>query len=301
MKGLFDLSMFESMDDDDVLNLSITEGKEDTNIETEDLAKETKISIPGSTEITTNQWNKSLASLKSSFKEAIEVMEILENSVIVPNTVEGYQEDALDDAIYECYMNGPIYEAVKADNKEEIKEIVNNIKKRVAKFAKSNDIKFIIPNKIVSAIRAVGNPTGVQTSAMGGGDGPTRLVSNLIYTPNFWATRLWQIVGNIVIEGQNLPSFLKELNEEFKEDLGGFKLIAIKYNKNLADMFRTKFGWKNHLGVFGLIVDKKMPYELKALEKEDSGSAELKGKGKDDDSDKKDDKKDKKKDDKKDS
>lgn len=223
----------------------------------------TSISVPAGSQIPLNTYNQILADLQKSYRESSEILEKLQTLIPVSQTVEEQQdqftEDAIDNAVYESYLSGPVFEAVKAENKEEITKIVSSVKNKVAKYVEDNETKFIRPNKIMSAIRSAGNPVGVTT---------LKGASTLIYAPNFWVTRLWQIVGNIVIEEQNLNTLVGKLNEEFAEDLGEYKFITVKYTNNLMDVFRTKFNYKNHLGVFGLIVDKKMPVEMKALEKE---------------------------------
>ncbi len=226
------------------------------------------ISIPGGLKekpskdnitMTSKEYENMIDAFQKSFKEAAELMNSLKSIHIVEksnNSIMEKHEDAMYEAMMKIYDDGPIYEAVDRSDKSEVKDIVSKIRKDVKKICKENKISYYEPNKI---LRVITN-TVLTLSPVGG------LVT-------FWSERMWQIVGVINIEEGNIEEgnieeVKKILNNEFKDDLGEYKLLFNKAIPSLRDIFIRKFNWKNVKETYFLLVDKKLPSELKKLEKE---------------------------------
>ena len=222
MDGLFDLSDIENMPD------SVSESTDledlDNVFEESDVTgvKETPsgkpydakgVPIPKNGNISADAYNSAISALKKSFKEGYEVLEMLENTNIVDVTVESKQDDYTENAIYEAmvnsYYDGPIFEAIEKENKDEIKKITKEIRKKLCKF--SRKIKWVFR----------------KTSA---GHGLTVL-------DNFSLKSLgkelkmysWQTVAFINPSRKtSMNEVVKSLNEEFKETLGDYQLKILK-------------------------------------------------------------------------
>ncbi len=195
-------------------------------------------SIPQKTELTTDEWNRAMNSLKQSFKEGVELMEMLEHCKIVEETPEmaqqRYLENAMNEAYYEAMISGPLYEAVKRSDKDEIKGIVKKCKKLVSNWCDENKVKFRRAD------------TYAKFCNIG-----------------WFTTRLWQVIGAVYIEAGNADSVVAELNKECAEELGDYKIIgSAMWCADIIDLFKVKFNWKNEKGICMLVVDKKLPYEF---------------------------------------
>lgn len=257
MKGLFDLSLYESQSDDDILGLALDEGTSefdsrcgcpahpDSDIDKDTTAaKETSISVPSGVELDEDTYNASIKALKQSFKEAYDIMGILEKCKVSGKTASQRQaeftEAAIDDAVYESYCSGPLFEAVDRADKEKVKSIINTIRPKIEKFTFDDRVEFYKPSKWIRLIMSV----------------------------QWWETRFWQVAGALCMEQNNIDDYVKRLSAEFSDDLGEYKIIAARVPPSIFDLFRTKFNWKNMKRAYFLLIDKKMPSELKAAMKE---------------------------------
>lgn len=194
---------------------------------------ETKIMTGGGTEIKADVYNSAMDALKKSFKEATELIDMLTNCTIVEKSIAELQAEFTENAILESYDNGPYFEKVDRADKDEVKEITKNIRTKVGKYVRDEGYKFI-PRKVVDV----------------------------------WAAYMWQTLGLVYIEAANVTKLCDDLNEEFKEELGEYKIIPVACIAGLIDAVRVKFNWKNTFGVFALLIDKKMNSELKKLDKQ---------------------------------
>lgn len=304
-KGLFNLEGFDAMGDDDILSVNINEsgeefgskcpatnptvtfdanatGSKETSVPVPGGDKETptakpaggevsitipggngetpsakpydasSVSIPSKTTLTADQYNSAIGLLKKSFKEGAEIMEMLEGANIVTKTTielqQEFTENALEDAMLSAYENGPIFEAVSRSDKDEVKAIVQKIRGSFPKAVKKiSGVKFY----------------------------PARSILRTLFVDAFalWSNRMWQILGVILLEGPNMKTVVEALTEEYKEDLGEYKILYSNVYPSLFDFFRGKFGWKNQKDCFFVIIDKRMPKELKDLQTEMADAA----------------------------
>jgi hypothetical protein len=88
------------------------------------------------------------------------------------------------------------------------------------------------------------------------------------YWSSWWSTRLFQIVGAVVIDDKDIKALTKDLNEKFKEELGDYKICAVEVTKSFIDLFRTRFNIKTMVSVYMLFVDRKIPAEINKITKE---------------------------------
>lgn len=202
---------------------------------------ETKIMTGNGTEIKADVYNSAMGALKKSFKEASELIDMLTNCTVVESTIADQQAEFTENAILESYDNGPYFEKVDRTDKDEVKEITKNIRTKVGKYIRDEGYKFI-PRKVIDV----------------------------------WSAYMWQTLGNVYIEAANINKLCDAMNEEFKEELGEYKIIPVACLWRLVDMLRVKFNWKNTCFVYALLVDKKLNSELKKLDKQ--GKAEQKEK-----------------------
>lgn len=300
--GFLDLTNLENKDSDDILNANINESG-DVNIpvpgglsEKPGGAKgDVSIPVPSTTTITDKQYKDAITSLQKSFKEACEFMEVLAGATVVHESVEdqqyAYVENAVAEAILEAYDNGPIFEAVDRSDKNTVKKIVKELRTKLKSALDKDKIDFRNTKAIttilanaglgagMNAIRgAAAGAAGAAVGAIGGAIGGAVSASL-----SFWNTRMWQIVGVMNIEDANVKEVFDDLNEKFKDDLGDYKLLYVKTIGNVFDLFRNKFGWKNHRNTYFVLVDKKVPSEIKKMQEEIS--KELKEKENDSKSD----------------
>ena len=267
MKGLFDLAsilgdeFLESADDDSIANMSIEESgnneipeRPTAKLEGDTTSQlpggeqpatrpkdETKIMTGNGTEIKADVYNSAMGALKKSFKEASELIDMLSNCTIVEKSAADLQAEFTENAIYESYINGPYFERVARTDKDEVKEIVKSLKSKIAATCKGKNAKFYQPNKFV----------------------------RWFISGEWWNTRLWQILGVILIEEHNVDEIAKELTEKFKDELGEYKILPAKTPWSFLDLFRTKLNWKNEWEAYFLLIDRKLDNEIKKKIKED--------------------------------
>lgn len=140
--GLLDLSILENAGKDEVLDLPINE-EADVSVPVPGGLKESApgqpadqtIPVPAKKDITADAYNTALANLKKSFKEAVEVMELLENVTVVQESAEDRQEafteNAMDNAFLESLENGPLFEKVDRSDKTDVKAIVRELRPKI--------------------------------------------------------------------------------------------------------------------------------------------------------------------------
>lgn len=292
------------------LSISVPEGdKETPSSKPYDNAS---ISVPGKINITADVYNDAFAKLKRSFKEGIEVMELIENAVIVEKSAdemqEEYTESVMWEALYESYIDGPMFEAVDKSNKGEIKAIIKKNRNAIYSFMKDESVTFYKPSYFLRTLVGLGLLVGGLTTyasgvtgginaakaayAAGGsmvaaasGDAATAAggylaasagASNLNSLNVAWRKYIWQIVGVVHVNPNRISKLMTSLNDKFKEELGEYKLIPVKTSKSFYDALKTKFGWNNDLAVYTIIIDDEMPAEFKAIEKIEVSTKDLK-------------------------
>lgn len=325
MKDIFELDIFgesgESLDTDTVIYEESADDKKPAgtehgvtipggNSETPSAKPydASSVAVPAKTTITADQYNSALANLKKSFKEAADVVEALENASVITKTPEELQmeftESYLENALLESYEDGPIFEAVDQSDKDAVKDIVRKLRPKVEKSLRSNNVEFYKPNLVARCIISpltAGAATALATGAAAAVGGPLaanvtgaviQSVGSLNSAAGFkqiLSNRLWQVLGVVhASHGDNLD-IAKRLTEEFKDELGDYKILTAKAIPAIYDLFKTKFGWKNNLEAYFLIVDKKLPAELKEFQKEvEAAVKENKDDKKDDSKSKKD-------------
>ena len=120
----------------------------------------TSIKTSSGIQITADAYNDAFNKLKQSFKEGLEVMEMIEGAEIIENSLEdqqeAYTESMVWNAIYESYLTGPMYEAVKAEDKAEISKIVKEISAGVEKTVKENKLHFYKPYYMFKILASLG-------------------------------------------------------------------------------------------------------------------------------------------------
>lgn len=210
-------------------------------------AKETKIPVPSKVILSQDTYNDALSSLKKSFKEGYEIMELLEQATVQAKTTADLQreftENAIAEAQYESMISGPIFEAVERSDKKNVKAIIKNLFTKVEDAANDDNVIFYKPAKFI------------------------RLFTNIFDTfetgPNWVNTWTWQILGAVIIESGNVQEYTKNLTKRFANELGDYKILAVRIPETISDKFREKFGWKNHKRSYLLLIDKKLNSEIK--------------------------------------
>lgn len=202
-------------------------------------AKETSIPVPSKVVLSQDTYNDALANLKKSFKEGYEIMGMLEKAAVIPKSIEGRQQEFIENAIYEAMISGPMFEAVDRMDKKLIKSIIKDLRDKVYKFATSDKVVFYKPAVF---LRTLFNATGDNS---------------------FYTMYLWQVLGGIVLESGNIQSYVKKLNEEFAEELGDYKILAIRVDQTIVDLFRSASYGKSMRKAFFLVIDRKLTSEIK--------------------------------------
>lgn len=277
--------MNESLDADDTPDSTIAEGT-DVNVP-----------VPSKTEIDAETYMEVLSALKKSFKEATEIIDGLTGGNAQPTLEQRqneYLESCLDAAYLEAFENGPIYEAVSRDDKDDVRRIVTTIRPKLKKVlnGQNGSLKFydtkIVARIIVNAAVTIGGKlVAANMSALSTGllfDDKTPIgVSNAVGAVGkcidsnsnstdaidmIWKNRLWQIVGMVYVESGNIKDVCDELNKHFADELGNYKVLYAKALPNIVDLFRMKFNWKNNKVAYFLLIDKNVPQDVKEILKQ---------------------------------
>lgn len=214
-----------------------------------------KIGVPGKTTLTSDQYNSAIGALQKSFKECYDVLEVLAEATVIQKTEEEVQaefnENAIADAILATYESGPIFEAVKRDDKDAVKDIVKDLRSKIMKDLKDDGYTFYKPNVVARVITSPIIPSHFVTVIQ-----------------QMWGMRLWQVLGVALVENGNIRDTCKKLNEKYKETLGEYKVLNVQAVPTVFDLFRAKFGYKNQCSCHFLIIDKKVPSDLAKMQKE---------------------------------
>ena len=83
---------------------------------------------------------------------------------------------------------------------------------------------------------------------------------------------MWQVLGCAILNDEDYRQFTKFVNEKYKDELGGYKIIVQKCTPSFIDLFRGKFNIKNQLMPYFMFVDKGLDMELKKIVQEDTGA-----------------------------
>lgn len=238
------------------------------------------VPVPSTTEITADAYNDAIGRLKASFKECMDIIGDLEHVKIVEekaeDNIDKYDQIAFD-SMFESALNGAIYEAVERKDKDDIKKIIKDIKPDFKKEMTENHIMFNEQKYILGRILMLfGNAAaGISLTAIGP-NLPTKLFGITIFKLDLkmiskliqlvWYNHAWQIVGTISAHGETRDELLKKFNEDHKEELGDYKLIAVDFSD-------TGYGSL-------IIVDKKLSSEIKTMVKDIDTSIDLAEKAK---------------------
>ena len=278
MSGLLNLEGLEGKAEDDILSANINEdvsvsvpgGLKEEPVRSN--GKEESVPVPASTTLTDRQYKDAISALQKSFKEGYEIMEALANATVVHEDIDQKQdefvESAIEQAILESYLNGPIFEAVHRTDKSDIRDIIKDISKGVIKEINKESLDFFELNWWL------------------------KLKSKLGFR-NFGQHFLWQFIGIFEIEPQNASDFCKELTEKFKDKLGEYKILCyqcVGFTKLLRfKNLKSKLAGdtKNTRVSYVLFIDRKMESELK--KELDSLNKEIESKLKEEKEDKKED------------
>lgn len=253
----------------------------------------TIVPIPGKLELTEDEYNKYLKQSQQSLKESAEIAMMLAGANVVRKTTEELQDEIVENAMVEAMIesleSGPMFEAVDRSDKNDVKKIVKSLRSKMPDEFKSNGMKFytikvmgsVLKNVIIGAAvgAAKGFSGGPASAVVGAVNGAVNGAGMGVAT--FFKTRLWQILGMCYIEDANIKDLTSSLTEKYKNELGEYKIIYSPLTPNLTDMFKTKFGWKNEKKAYMLLIDKKLPIEIKEALKELDQSIEDNEEGKD--------------------
>lgn len=220
--GLFDLSDLESGGMDDVMKLNLFgEGTDITGSAEAPSGKlydAAGIPVPKATVISAETYNSALTALKKSFKEGYDILGMLENAEVVSSEVvtqESFTENAIYEAMVSSYYDGPVFEAVQNENKQEIKTVAKKVRKSLCKFTRS--IKWYFKKINTGERLGLLDPFFLTTMSDG------------------LKLRTWQMVCLMFpARGTAVGDSIKSLNDEFKEDLGD------KYELKLV---KVSIGW----------------------------------------------------------
>lgn len=254
--------------------------------------EEKSISIPKGTEIQASTYNDAIKALQHSFKESSEILENLLNVKVVEDSQINATKDmemveAANNAILNLFENGPYFERVERSDKSDIKDIVSYIRKDIKDVLKSTDVTFYQPSLWASAL--VNGLTIAVTGALKGASNSTILDSvpvvkgivkgaydivdgmqkgSIDNIKQLIATRLWQIVGIVFAEEGQIHDICKTLTQNYSKELGDYKIIYAKTNEGIVDLFRLHFHIKDNRTCYFILVDKKLPSDLKDTENE---------------------------------
>ena len=183
---------------------------------------------------------------------------MLESSNVVEKTVDELQEEYIEsvigDQLLAAYENGPIFESVSRSDKDDVKKIVQELRPKIKDALYDAKITFYKPNLVARALTGALTFTGVGGIFAGNAGAALHQI---------WSTRLWQVLGICIIEAGNIQEVVDTLNNKFKDSLGEYKVLQLKTVGTLTDVFRVKFNWKNDKNAYFLLIDKKIPKELK--------------------------------------
>ena len=198
---------------------------------------DTNVPVPKTPEITVDTYNKNLSELKKSFKEAAELVESLymgkKEEEISEATMEEYQENYTNSIMFESYCDGPIFEKVNDENKEEIRAIAKKIRSKINK-GHVNIVDYFKGKTQVS--NKPSNFIGI-------------LVDTWVIDPAIISTfnnselklKSWQTISYLVPSREDsIKNVLAKMNQEFKEDLGDKYEIDVIKLRLIGSVFTKK-------------------------------------------------------------
>ena len=196
-------------------------GEADKNHQPADKAD---VSIPASTTLTADQYNAALAALKKSFKEGVQIMEILESATIVHKTLEEeqaeYTESIMADAYVQALEDGPLFERVTDDDRMDVKSITQQLRSKVKRWCADQNIRFVKIGSFLSSLAAILN---IKTFYLG----------NRVYT----------CIGIITVNKKDIESTCEAMTNEFSNILGKYKISPLKLEKtDIVRSFGSDFG-----------------------------------------------------------
>lgn len=214
-QGIFDLNGFETKSSQD----PITEAASTTE--------------PEAMTLTTEQYKSIMGQLQKSFNEGVAIMDKLSKATVVEQDPAAAQVEYTEECLAEAYLqsieDGPIFEAVDREDKYEIKEIVRSIRGKIATICKENGAKFYKSSLLLrSGYKDM--DTLMDTKAKG---------------ISWVTTRLFQLIGMVLIDPSDIKDLTDELNEEFADKLGNFQIVSAICPPTLLDYIRTNGVWKN--------------------------------------------------------
>ena len=199
--------------------------------------KDVNISIPQKTEIVADTYNKNLTDLKKSFKECSEMIDDMyigtTNVVMTEETVEEYQENYTNSIMFESYCDGPMFEKVNEENKEEIKALARKIRTKINK-GHANFIDYFkgraqVTNKATTFIGMMFDIWVIDPA--------------IISTFNNSQLKLksWQTISYLIpSREESIKKVLEKMNAEFKDDLGTKYEIDVVKLRLLGSVFTKK-------------------------------------------------------------
>lgn len=203
-------------------------------------------------------YNNAIDQLKSSFKEAYGILDMISKAQVVTESVEEKQERYNLEVLEEAYMSGPIYESVDRSDKEAVKKATVAIKKNIKQACNDLGLKFRESKLLLNAVGGVALSAAAPfITGLSGATITGKAIGTAI------SNRLWQIIGTVYVEEGNADEVGKKLTEKFKSELGDYKILPVKMQPDVVDLFKGKLAWKNNKGVYLLVVDKKLPDEIK--------------------------------------
>lgn len=167
-------------------------------------------------------------------------------------------------AAFVAIGGGAVGFGIKAAGKGAIGGVVTGAGKIVS--AASSGVSSAASAAATSAVK--GAASGAIIGATGAATVSTAIKELTKTVNNMIATRMWQILGICHIEDKTIDTITANLQEKFKDELGEYKILAVKVVPTIADQFRMKFGWKNNLKTYMLLVDKKLPSEIKKAQED---------------------------------
>ena len=157
---------------------------------------------------------------------------------------EDYYAELVDQIIYDSYLAGPIYEAIRRDDKETIKNITNRIRPQLeekfqkdsTRFCKAHRLQSVMMNSIKTGLGlgmtvASNGVIGIASSAMSVGKSALNLVKDI---KNMISIRAYQLLGICSLEPNEVKQQIQQLNKEYGDKLGQYRIIGIPVMPEVA-------------------------------------------------------------------
>jgi hypothetical protein len=221
------------------------------------------ISIPSKTEISVDQYNDALSSIKKSFKEGVELLEILETANVSQVTLDELQEDYTIAHIFESYMTGPYMESLDKSHRTKVNKIIRSIVKNQKKAANDKyGLTTFFPriskpgvligsqlggvvggiiasaNQLGATVMAPALPISIGAGAIGAVAGGLALGSAKIkrwmtkrmLANKYFQMHLWQMLGTFTTKRENLEKALDYYRKKYEEELEDYTFNAAEVN-----------------------------------------------------------------------